>query len=399
MTISPPFPTFSLDDAPRAATLESLVAKARASDQVFELYPSAVFDNPTPHFADLWHLPDDAKGRNVFRPGPLTSAPVSLRTLPQALVHPQSGIVFDRTGRVLLETLQAEAYRDPTWARIAPLVRAAAKLAPELADQVVRPDSVPTTLFANHGGYSIFGHLMCETLPLALIFSAQLRGRRMKLLMPNVRSTALPDRLLDLVGLPPWVQTRSDKPFVWVNGLVVSSTCSAKATFNPGPMMHDMARTIKAAMPIARGGKRRVFLTRAGERTGQRRDLVNEAELIAALKPLGFEAVNPGLLPHGQSIALFANAECLVAMVGSVWSDLMFASPGTLVVDLLPTQKAAIGDSFGMNMAKLNALPYLAILCESHGPKPGDLTVTADIALIVDRITRGLERVQAMEFG
>jgi capsular polysaccharide biosynthesis protein len=304
-------------------------------------------------------------------------------------------LVFDAQGRVMVETLQATQYRDPTWKTISPVVEDGAALARRMAAEAQPAASRARTLFGNHGGYNVFGHLMCETIPLALVFSKWLHRGEMRLLMPPARSTKMQDGLLDLAGFPATIQMRSREPFIWVQGLIVSSTCSAQATFAPGPLHFDFARTIKATVRH-RKGTRRLFLTRSGERTTQRRDLVNEEALIAALAPLGFEAVNPGLLQPRQQVALFTEAECLVSLMGSVWANLMYAEPGTLVVDLLPEHKAAVGDRFGVNMAKAMSLPYILILTKSEGPDAGHLDVTADVPLVVDRVRRGLERLAAL---
>jgi capsular polysaccharide biosynthesis protein len=393
---SPPFSTFALDDAPRATSLGALVAGASVLDRVFVLYRPTRYENLTAQFRDLWHLPEGTPGGDGYAPGPLTSERVFVRTMAQALVHPKTGLVFDSTGRVAQETTFAPAFKDPSLAHIAAVVEEGAALARAMATDQGQLETAGPLLYANHGGYTVFGHLMCETVPVALVFSPLLRSGKLKLLMPPAKSTSIADRVLDLVGLPAQVQTRFDAPFVWVNGLIVSSTCSGRVTFAPGPMHHDLAKAIKATTIIAPGPRRRVFLSRAGSATTQRRDLANEDALIAGLAPLGFETVNPSLLPGRGAIALFAQAECLISMVGSVWTDLLYAPRDALVIDLLPAHKVAVLDRFGLNMAKSTALPYLAVLCESTGVSSGNIDVRVDVPLVVDRVAHGLARVKEL---
>lgn len=402
-TPPPPYPTFALNDAPPAPSLNALFQDAHLKDQVFEIYPGTEIRNPSDAFADLWHFPDTIDRHQNFYPGPLYSAPVKVRAMAESLLHPPSGYVFDRTGRVMAETTVAEYFRSKSWTRTEPLAEAGTTLAAEMSAKP-KPQTPPIrTLYANHGGYTVFGHYMFETLPMALIFAQALRAGQMKLLMPHPESkgtiamAARTGGLLNLIGLPPTVEVRQKEPFVWRRGVIVASSCSGGPTFAPGPMHHALARTIKATTRHSRG-TRRLFITRTGEDTTQRRDLVNEIELIAALEPLGFEAVNPGLLPPREQVALFAQAECLVAVMGSVWANLIYTSPGTLVVDLLPEHKAATRDPFGINTAKAMALPYILILTPSQGARVGDLDVIADVPLVVDRVKRGLARQKDMGF-
>jgi capsular polysaccharide biosynthesis protein len=391
MQPAPPFPTFALGDAPEAPSLAALIAEDSAPERRFTLYPETVIDPRQERFADLWHYPANAPNADTFRPGPLTSAPVFVRVVTNALIHPRTGVLMDRAGRVCAETLGAERFRDPALTRVQPLVGGGQNFLRQAAASGARPTGHRTMLYANHGGYTVFGHLIGETIPIALLCAPWLRSGQMKMLMPMTRSK-MPNALLDLAGLSPDVQVMTDKDFMWVQRAIVSSTCSAQPTFAPGPMMRDFARTILATVPVP-AGQRRLYLTRAGERTTQQRDLTNEADLIAALAPLGFEAVNPGLLPARQQVALFAQADCLVAMMGSVWANLIYARPDCLVVDLLPVHKAQIGDRFGLNAAKAAQVPYILILSHSEGPRAGDIRVTADVPLIVDRVRRGLERL------
>jgi hypothetical protein len=392
MESSPPFATFALGDAPEAPSLAALIAEADAPERRFTLYPETIVDPEQERWADLWHYPSHAPNADRFQPGPLTTAEVFVRTIDTALVHPGLGILFDRAGRVCAETVGAEQFRDPSLTRIRPLVRGAQDFLRDAAarGRTLKPH-VPV-LYANHGGYAVFGHLMGETIPIARILAAWLRRREMVMLMPPTGSR-LPGALLDLAGLPPEVQVSTREPLIWLKRAIVSSTCSARHTFAPGPMSRDFARAVLATTPSPVGPRRRLILTRAGERTTQLRDLTNENALIAALGPLGFEAVNPGLLPPRQQAALFAHAECLVSVMGSAWANLIYTKPDCLVVDLLPVHKARIGDRYGLNAAKAAQVPYILILTHSEGPSPAQLRVTADVPLVVDRVRRGLARL------
>jgi hypothetical protein len=78
----------------------------------------------------------------------------------------------------------------------------------------------------------------------------------------------------------------------------------------------------------------RLYVTRGSRR--HNRIVRNEQELLAALAPLGFTAVDPGALPLAEQIRLFAGAEAIVAPHGAALANLAFARPGTRVVELFP---------------------------------------------------------------
>lgn len=76
---------------------------------------------------------------------------------------------------------------------------------------------------------------------------------------------------------------------------------------------------------------RRVFLSRASARW---RRLVNEAEVFEALRPQGFELVDPGALTLGEQAALAASAQVIVGTMGAGMNLLMLAPEGTPIVTL-----------------------------------------------------------------
>ncbi len=64
------------------------------------------------------------------------------------------------------------------------------------------------------------------------------------------------------------------------------------------------------------------------------RRVENEAALLGALGPLGFEMVDPGAMTPSEQVRLFAEAECVVGPHGAGLTNLAFAPPGTAVVEL-----------------------------------------------------------------
>jgi len=81
---------------------------------------------------------------------------------------------------------------------------------------------------------------------------------------------------------------------------------------------------------------RRIYVSRqsvnATRRTG--RVMLNEAELIDRLRPLGFDIVEPQLLTAAEQIAAFAAADVVVGPSGAGMFNAVFCRPGTRLIDI-----------------------------------------------------------------
>jgi capsular polysaccharide biosynthesis protein len=77
--------------------------------------------------------------------------------------------------------------------------------------------------------------------------------------------------------------------------------------------------------------RRRLYATRSN---AWRRRVVNEPELEGALAPLGFETVAMEGLSVGEQAALFSEAEVVVAPHGGQLTNLLFAQPGVVLIEL-----------------------------------------------------------------
>src|SRR5690606_30195157 len=78
---------------------------------------------------------------------------------------------------------------------------------------------------------------------------------------------------------------------------------------------------------------KRLYVSRKGL---QWRNVLNEAEVLEVLAPLGFESVALDGLSVLEQAALFRDAEMVIAPHGAALANLVFASPGAKVVEILP---------------------------------------------------------------
>ena len=79
----------------------------------------------------------------------------------------------------------------------------------------------------------------------------------------------------------------------------------------------------------------RIFISRLSyTRRGAYRGLLNEAELIEALVPLGFVAIEPEKLSAIEQIRTFASAEAVIGLGGAGMFNTVFCRAGTRVLDI-----------------------------------------------------------------
>jgi capsular polysaccharide biosynthesis protein len=103
------------------------------------------------------------------------------------------------------------------------------------------------------------------------------------------------------------------------------------------------------------GGPEKIYLSR---RDVQRRRLVNEPEIAAQLASRGFVSVQLEQLTVAAQAKLFANARCVVAPHGAGLANLVFAAPGTRVVELFHPD---VLTPCYQNLAVAGGLQYAAI--------------------------------------
>ena len=137
--------------------------------------------------------------------------------------------------------------------------------------------------------------------------------------------------------------------------------------------------------------RRRLFVTRA-RRSG--RALANEGDVVDALRPLGFEVVEPSTLPFPAQVARFADASDVVGIHGAGLTNLVFGAGGARVVELHHPSPSRWGgppaDYFFLSRAR--AHPYDAVMGSSDGPAAGpfsSFSVDPDaVRAAVERLSR-----------
>jgi capsular polysaccharide biosynthesis protein len=146
------------------------------------------------------------------------------------------------------------------------------------------------------------------------------------------RGTRFQRELLDQLGLTEDRCLQSvEHPHVRARELIVPSLPDADLKTPPWivPWLRDKFLPSDLAPP-----HRRLYLGRGNKRHTRR--VTNEAELLAALEPLGFESIDPGTLSAAEQVRAFAEAELVVGAHGAALTNIAFCPDGAGVIELFP---------------------------------------------------------------
>jgi capsular polysaccharide biosynthesis protein len=133
---------------------------------------------------------------------------------------------------------------------------------------------------------------------------------------------------------------------------------------------------------------RRIYVRRGVSK----RAVLNEEEVLALLEPAGFEAVTMEGRSIGEQAALFASSAVIVATHGAALSNLVFARPGSAVIELMGTNTFSTAYAF---LAWRRGLNYQMIMGTEPAP-PGrwwTWQIDADTVVDVRGLKSGIERL------
>jgi hypothetical protein len=193
---------------------------------------------------------------------------------------------------------------------------------------------ISSTISSRHNG---FYHFTIDNLPRLFIldqdeFSAYdqinlLFGRPQK-----PREQYFLDRLL-----PPHVKTVfPEKDLIRAEEFILPHFISSKsAGYWPSEVLSWFLGQIAPKRP--RKITNRIFISRTSEGAPRGRQIINEAELLAALEPYGFKAYQLEKMPISDQINLFYDAEFIIAPHGAGLANLIYTKSAK-VIELFPNQ-------------------------------------------------------------
>ena len=122
---------------------------------------------------------------------------------------------------------------------------------------------------------------------------------------------------------------------VFLDHAIVSNRHTGESSQNAHPQHKEAFARILANVRKAASGFQspaRILICRSPAAS---RNLLNRAELIEALKPLGFVAIQPEKLSFDEQVLTFAQAEVIVCEFGAALVNAIFSKPATKVVEII----------------------------------------------------------------
>lgn len=243
---------------------------------------------------------------------------------------PAYGALFNDQGQVFHKAIHEALYLTPTLGLL-PGVKV------EADGPVFRvPGEVPVidraTVFMAWGGLHNYGHFLIDCLP--ALMTAMGAGATER--FPAITPPLLPwhrELLSLMLGDRP--QPRLvEAPLVRIEDAVFATAMDHFLHAPNSPLDVVRERILAAAAIDSAAGAKRIYVTRRGSR---KRVLVNELDLETALAVRGFTIVRPEELSVRDQIALFHQADLIVAPAGAALANVLFCRPGAKVIELQPS--------------------------------------------------------------
>jgi len=153
-----------------------------------------------------------------------------------------------------------------------------------------------------------------------------------------------------------------DQPIERYPGLLFETGFLLGSSQGISPLLREFAAFCRQRLGLSgssssgigrRSKRRRIYISRASAR---KRCVVNERELMDALGALGIESIESESLSLAEQARLFSEAELIVAAHGAGLTNVMFAEPGTRVIEVLALEPDRVS-AFG-TMSALLSLEY-----------------------------------------
>ena len=133
-----------------------------------------------------------------------------------------------------------------------------------------------------------------------------------------------------------------------------------------------------------------LYLSREDAR---KRRLVNEEELLQRLTKLGFRAITPGQLGVAEQIRAVSRARVIVGAHGAAFANLVFASPGSAVIEINTTLKEHMTDH--VILASAAGLRREGVISDDYDfTRPEPYAPDADFRVDVDEVLAALKRLE-----
>jgi hypothetical protein len=243
-------------------------------------------------------------------------------------------------------------------------------------------------VLAGRGDLNYF-HFLVEILPRLALFETEGVPTPERWYVPLQQP--FQREILELAGFLPrqGIIDADAAPHVRAERLLVPGLPDAYKRTPPWSVQFTRERLRPPGVELVPG--RRIYVTRGDQR--HNRIVTNEAEVVEMLAGLGFEVVDPGAHSVAEQIRMFAEAECIVSPHGAALTNIMFASAGASVIEILAPNYVDVG--FWKLADSIPGLTYRYFLGAGRRPRPGreEVGVMTDITVDLSALERALDSV------
>ena len=174
-----------------------------------------------------------------------------------------------------------------------------------------------------------YGHYLLDIAPLIHL------GARMR--APMLTWTLKPWQrgLIERLDVPSGLIREIRPQPVLLEHAIVSNRHSGISSQNAHPQHKEAFSAILANVRRSAPGletPKRVLICRSFANS---RNILNRAEMIEAVKPFGFVAIQPETLSFDEQALTFAGADVIVCEFGAAMTNVLFCRPGTKVVEII----------------------------------------------------------------
>ncbi len=213
-------------------------------------------------------------------------------------------------------------------------------------------------------------HWMIDILPaLDLLHRAGVLSRNIPILIQGYQGKSFQVQTLTTLGIPPERilsfeqlggshRSGGVEHFVRAQTLIVPSAAGPVGCLTPRGL--GVLRQLAQASSLNLG-IRRIYISRS---TARWRRVVNEAEVLAFLQPLGFVSVQMETLSLAEQMALMQGAEAVIGIHGAGLTNIAFCQPQTTVIEIFPSNAVLPYFWTIAQVAELNYFPLVAPVCD-----------------------------------
>jgi capsular polysaccharide biosynthesis protein len=263
-------------------------------------------------------------------------AGVAVSRVKSAIHLPEYGAVITEKGDALQSSISEALYLTPSLAALPGVAMVNGE--PMLSLPRGAPVLDRAAVFMAWGGRFNYGHFLIDCLTaLAALEQAGLLDRWRPIAPPlngwqreGLRLMLGEERAAQVREIP--------VPALYVDDLVFASPMD-HFLHAPNRPLDQVRERMLAAIDEPGKGPAHLYINRLGD---LKRPLVNEAALESALVARGFVSVAPEKLPISKQIALFRDADVILAPSGAALANVLFCKPGARIFEIQPINFAGI---------------------------------------------------------